>query len=143
MTNPYLEPVRTTWARAAGALLLLAGAVLTAVLGYQLFGLVFETDARRGFNSASLIFGLILVALCGMCWQAGFRLAFGRPGGTGTLFSRPAWFAIGVGLTAITGLMTFAIVRARALTLLDLQVLLFLGGIGVWCVVLSARRGVR
>lgn len=140
MTNPYLEPVRISWARAAGAVLLLAGVALTAVLGYNLFGLMLDDRSSRSFNSSSLIFGLILLALCGMCWQAGYRLTFGRPDGQGTLFSRPAWLAIGVGLTAITLLMTYAIVRTRTLTMLDVQVILFLGGIGVWCIVLSARR---
>jgi hypothetical protein len=141
LTNPYLEPVRTSWARAAGALLLVAGVALTAWLACELWGLAVDQQARRSFNSSTLIFGLVLLALCGMCWQAGYRLAFGRQDGSVTLFSRPAWFAIGVALTAITGLMTDAIVRARALTLLDVQWILFLGGIGVWCLVLSTRRG--
>jgi hypothetical protein len=99
-----------------------------------------ETQVRRSFNSSSLLFGLVLLALCGMCWQAGYRLAFGRSGGTGTLFSRPAWFFIGAGLTILTALMTYAILRSRSMTLLDGQVLLFLGGIGVWCIVLAFRR---
>ena len=140
LTNPYLEPVASTWARAAGALLLVAAVALTGWLAYQLFDLIVAADARRGFNSSSLLFGLILVALCGMCWQAGYRLVFGRPGGTGTLFSRPAWFAIGAGLTTITAVMAYAILRSRSLTLLDGQVILFLGGIGVWCIVLAFRR---
>jgi hypothetical protein len=33
------------------------------------------------------------------------------------------------------------IFQARRPTLLDAQVMLFLGGIGVWCVVLAFRRG--
>jgi len=78
--------------------------------------------------------------LCGICWQAGYRLAFNRPDRSGTLFSRPAWLAIGTGLVIITGLMATAIFAARRPTLLDVQVLLFLGGIGVWCVVLALRR---
>jgi len=117
-----------------------AAVALTAWLAYQLFGLILETQARRSFNSSSLLFGLVLLALCGMCWQAGYRLVFGRPGGTGTLFSRPAWFFIGAGLTSITALMAYAILRSRSMTLLDGQVILFLGGIGVWCIVLAFRR---
>lgn len=141
MTNPYLEPVASTWARAAGALLLVAAVALTGWLAFQLFEIVTDDRARHGFNSSSLIFGLILLVLCGMSWQAGYRLAFGTPGGVGTLFSRPAWLAIGVGLTGMTALMAYAIVRARPMTLLDGQVMLFLGGIGVWCIVLAVRRG--
>lgn len=140
MTNPYLEPVRPGWARAAGALLLVAAALLSAWLTYQAVDLFTDPQTRHAFNSSSLIFGLILLALCGMSWQAGYRLAFGAPGGTGTLFSRPAWFAIGAGLTTITALMSYAIVRVRSLTMLDGQVLLFLGGIGVWCIVLAFKR---
>jgi hypothetical protein len=48
--------------------------------------------------------------------------------------------AIGTGLVVITGLMAAVIVQARRPTLLDAQVLLFLGGIGVWCLVLALRR---
>jgi hypothetical protein len=36
--------------------------------------------------------------------------------------------------------MAAAIYTSRRPTLLDVQVLLFLGGIGVWCVVLALRR---
>ena len=140
MTNPYLEPVARTWARVAGIALLVAGAGLTVVLGFQLFDLVLHETVRRAFNSSSLIFGLILLALCGICWQAGYRLAFDRPDRSGTLFSRPAWFAIGTGLIVITMLMAAVIVESRRTSLLDVQVILFLGGIGVWCVVLALRR---
>ena len=140
MTNPYLEPVARTLARVAGIALLVAGAGLTVVLGFQLFDLVLHETVRRAFTSSSLIFGLILLALCGICWQAGYRLAFDRPDRSGTLFSRPAWLAIGTGLIVITMLIAAPIFAVRRLTLLDAQVLLFLGGIGVWCVVLALRR---
>ena len=40
----------------------------------------------------------------------------------------------------VTALMAGAIFTARRPTLFDVQVMLFLGGIGVWCVVLAVRR---
>jgi uncharacterized membrane protein YidH (DUF202 family) len=140
MTSPYLTPVAGAWQRAAGITLLAAGAGLTAVLGVQLFDLAVDERSRRAVTISTVIFGLILLALCGICWQAGYRLAFNRPDRSGTLFSRPAWLAIGTGLVVITVLMGGAIYTARRPTLLDVQVLLFLGGIGVWCVVLALRR---
>jgi hypothetical protein len=130
------------WARAAGIILLLAAIALTVVLGFGLFGLFGPAGAGRGLNSSTLIFGLILLALCGICWQAGYRLAFRRPDRTGTLFSRPAWLAIGTGLVVVTALMAIVIARGRGLMLLDVQIILFLGGIGVWCLVLGLRRSV-
>lgn len=140
VTNPYLELVARTWVRVAGIALLVAGAGLTVVLGWQLLDLVQHENVRREFTSSSLIFGLILLALCGICWQAGYRLVFGRPDRSGTLFSRPAWFAIGTGLVVITALMAVVIVEAGGPNVLDVQVILFLGGIGVWCLVLALRR---
>lgn len=141
MTNPYLEPVASAWARAAGWALLAAALALTAAISWAVWSYVGPGAAGRPFNSSTLIFGLILVALCGMCWQAGYRLAFGRPDHTGTLFSRPAWFAIGTGLVALTALMAVVITRGRGLNLLDVQFMLFFGGIGVWCLVLAFKRG--
>jgi hypothetical protein len=141
MTSPYLEPVSKLWTRSAGFVLLVAGAGLLAFLAYQCVDVVTNLESRRSLTSSSLIFALILVALCGICWQAGYRLAFGRPDRTGTLFSRPAWFAMGAGLVVLTALMAFVILQARRPTPLDAQVMLFLGGIGVWCVVLAFRRG--
>ena len=140
MTNPYLQPVGRTWARVAGIALLVAGAGLTVVLGWQFLDLVLHETVRRAFTSSSLIFGLILLALCGICWQAGYRLAFDRPDRSGTLFSRPAWLAIGTGLIVITMLMAVVIVESRRTSVLDVQVILSLGGIGVWCLVLALRR---
>jgi len=140
VTSPFLEPVRSTWSRVAGVAVLAGGLVLTAVLAYELFDLATDAASRRMFNSSSMIFGLVLLALNGICWQAGYRLVFQRPDRTGTLFSRPAWFAIGTGLLVITILMAIRIVQARTPTLLDVQVVLFLAGIGVWCLVLALRR---
>ena len=140
MTSPYLEPVAPRWRRIAGLALLVAGAGLTAVLGYEGFQFLVAEPGRSRFTSATLIFALIQLALCGICWQAGYRLAFNRPDHSGTLFSRPAWLAIGAGLIVVTALMAAAIVSARRPTLVDMQVMLVLGGIGVWCVVLALRR---
>jgi hypothetical protein len=140
MTNPYLEPVAGAWARAAGYLLLIAAVVLTAVLGIGACGYLGPERADPAFSSSTLIYGLVLLALCGICWQAGYRLAFRRPDATGTLFSRVAWVAIGTGLVVLTALMAVVIARGRGLTLLDMQFILFVGGIGVWCLVLACRR---
>jgi uncharacterized membrane protein YidH (DUF202 family) len=133
-------PVTAVWRRVAGIALLVAAVGLTAVLSGQLLDLAENEQSRRAVTISTVIFGLILLALCGICWQAGYRLAFNRPDRSGTLFSRPAWLAIGTGLVVITALMAAAIYTARRPTLLDVQVLLFLGGIGVWCVVLALRR---
>jgi len=140
VTNPYLTPVTTIWRRIAGIALLLAAAGLTAVLAHDIFDLLAQEPDRRALTSSSLIFALILLALCGICWQAGYRLAFNRPDRSGTLFSRPAWLAIGTGLVVVTALMAAVILAARQPTLLDVQVILFLGGIGVWCLLLGLRR---
>jgi len=141
VTSPYLEPVASSaWTRVVGIALLVAAAGLTAVLGYAAFDVVVHEESRRTFTSSSVIFGLILLALCGICWQAGYRLAFSGTNRSRTLFSRPAWFAIGTGLVVVTALMAYAIFSARRPTLLDYQVILTLGGIGVWCIVLSVRR---
>jgi hypothetical protein len=141
--DSYFDPVASVWSRSAGVLLLLAAAGLTGALGYALFELVVDEATRRSFTSASLISGLILVAFCGICWQAGFRLAFNRPGPEGSLFSRPAWFAIGTGLLVVTALMAWAIVAARRPTGLDYWVVVTLGALGVWCLVLAFRRRAR
>jgi hypothetical protein len=143
MTNPYLEPVPSAWSRVAGVVLLVVALVLTVALGWAALEQAVTGGAGRPFNSSTLIFALILLALCGMCWQAGYRLAFGRPDRTGMLFSRPAWFAIGTGLLVITALMAAVIARGRGLNLLDVQFMLFFGGIGVWCLVLAFRRDAR
>jgi len=141
MTNPYLEPVSSSVARAAGVVLLVVALALTLVLARGVWEYAGPLATGRPFNSSTLIFGLILLALCGICWQAGYRLARRRPDRTGTLFSRPAWLAIGTGLVTITALMAVVIERGRGLNLLDVQFVLFFGGVGVWCLVLAFRRG--
>lgn len=140
MTNPYLDPVATLWTRIAGIALLVAASGLTAVLGLGMFDFATHAASRRTLTSSVVVFALILLALCGICWQAGFRLAFNRRGGQLTLFSRPAWFAIGTALVVIAALMAAVIFPARRPTFLDYQVILSLGAFGVWCLVLAFRR---
>ncbi|HEX7374541.1 MAG TPA: hypothetical protein VF277_06175 [Steroidobacteraceae bacterium] len=140
MSNPYLQPVPSRWARIAGVVLLAAGVGLMATLLYTLYEFMGNAGERRSFTSSSLLFALVLVTLCAMCWQAGYRLACGSAARFGSLFSRPAWFAIGLALTVLTALMAGTIIASRGLTLLDVQVILFLGGIGVWCLVLAMKR---
>jgi hypothetical protein len=138
LTNPYLEPVAPVWTRAAGITLLVAATSVTAVLGHALFDVAIHPASRLALTSSSVVFALILTALGGICWQAGFRLAFRRRG-QASLFSRPAWFAIGAALVVMAALMAAVIVSARTLTLVDYQVVLSLGAFGIWCVVLSWR----
>ena len=143
MTNPYLEPVAPFWTRVAGIALLVAATSLTAVLGLGIADFATHAASRRALTSSTVVFALILLALCGICWQAGFRLAFDRRGGQPTLFSRPAWFAIGTALVVMSALMAAVIFPARRPTLLDYQVILSLGAFGVWCLVLAFRRRVE
>jgi len=143
VADSYFDPVATVWSRGAGIVLLLAAAGLTAALGYAVFEFVVHDESRRTLTSSSLIFGLILLVLCGICWQAGFRLAFNRPGRNGSLFSRPAWFAIGSGLLVVTAAMAWAILSVRPPTGLDYWVIVTLGALGVWCIILAFRPGGR
>jgi hypothetical protein len=138
MTNPYLEPVAPVWTRVAGITLLVAAAGVTAVIGHALFDLAMHPASRRALTSSSVVFALILTALGGICWQAGFRLTF-RRSRQGSLFSRPAWLAIGTALTGMAALMAAVIASARTLTLIDYQVVLSLGVFGIWCIVLAWR----
>jgi hypothetical protein len=140
VSNPYLEPVTLLWTRIAGIALLVAATGLTAVLGLGMFDFAAHAASRRTLTSSVVVFALILLALCGICWQAGFRLAFNRHGGQSTLFSRPAWFAIGTALVVMAALMAAVIFPARRPTFLDYQVILSLGAFGVWCIVLAFRR---
>jgi hypothetical protein len=140
VTSPYLSPVGATWGRLAGAVLLVAAVALTGALAYACFELFSSPGSLGTFNSSTLIFGLILFVLCLMCWQAGVRLALAPAGRHRSLFSRPAWFAIGAGFIVIALLMAGAVLSVRRPTLLDLQVILSLGGFGLWCLVLAFRR---
>jgi hypothetical protein len=132
------------WTRVAGIALLVAATGLTFVLARGVLDFTADAANRRAFTSSAAVSGLILLALCGICWQAGFRLVFRRHTRHPSLFSRPAWFAIGMALVVMAALMAAAIVSARQPTILDYQVILTLGGFGVWCIVLAFRqRGER
>jgi hypothetical protein len=139
VTNPYLEPVSPRWTRIAGAALLVVATGLTVVLGRGILDLFAHPANRRTVTSSTVVFALILLALCGICWQAGFRLAFSRSGSQPALFSRPVWLVIGAALTVMAGVMAAVIFSARRPTLLDYQVILSLGAFGVWCIVLAFR----
>jgi hypothetical protein len=140
MTSPYLRPVAPLWGRIAGSVLLVAGTGLAAYLSRAVIRLATDEQARRHLTSSSLIFALILLVLSGFCWQAGYRLAFNRPGPNGTLFSRAGWFALGTGLVLMSGLMAYAVIAARPPTLMDVQVISCLAVLGVWCFVLAYPR---
>ncbi len=140
MTSSYLEPVGPVWKRTAGLVLLVAATGLTAVLGHGIFSFALDAANRRTLTSSTVVFGLILLVLCGICWQAGMRLACHRQARHPSLFSRPAWFAIGNALTVMAVLMAAVIFPTRRPTLLDYQVILSLGAFGVWCLVLAFRR---
>ena len=139
MTSPYLEPVAPVWKRAAGIALLVAATGLTAVLGHGVYSFAVYTADRRTLTSSTVAFGLILLALCGICWQAGMRLARERHDRHPSLFSRPAWFAIGTALVVMAVLMAAVIFSGRRPTFLDYQVILSLGAFGAWCIVLAFR----
>ncbi len=143
MPDAYFDPVASVWSRGAGIVLLAVAVGLTAALGFAFLEFVVDDENRRTLTSASLIFGLTLLALCGICWQAGYRLAFNRPGRNGSLFSPPAWFAIGTALIVVASLMAYAIVSVRRPTGLDYWVVVTLGAMGVWCLVLAFRSRTR
>ena len=126
------------WTRIIGIALLVAASGLTAALGLGIADFATHAASRRTLTSSTVVFALILLALCGICWQAGFRLVFNR-GGQPTLFARPTWFAIGTALVVMAALMAAVIFPARRPTLLDYQVILSLGAFGVWCLVLAFR----
>ena len=120
--------------------LLVAASGLTVVLGLGIADFAAHAASRRAVTSSTVVLALILLALCGICWQAGYRLAFNRRGDSTTLFSQPTWFAIGTALVVISALMAAVIFTARTPTLFDSQVILSLGAFGVWCIVLAFRR---
>jgi hypothetical protein len=113
------------------------------VLGLGIADFATHAASRRTLTSSTVVFALILLALCGICWQAGIRLVFNRGGAQPTLFSRPTWFAMGTALVVMAALMAAVIFPARQPTLLDYQVILSLGAFGVWCLVLAFRARVE
>ncbi len=139
MTHPYLQPVVSIWTRIAGVVLLLAAAGLTALLIVDLAHIAADASARRLLTSSDLVFGLILVALGGFCGQAGFRLAFNRPGRNGSLFSRAGWIAVGTGLVTMAVLMASVILSVRRPSGNDVQTIVVLAAFGIWCFVLAWR----
>jgi hypothetical protein len=140
--NSYLAPLPVTWSRAAGAVLLVAAAALAVVLGYDLVRRWTNGEAIAPTTSSELIFQLMLVVVWGFCAQAGWRLAFSRSRRPGSLFSWVVWLALGAvlfTLTAVIALLRLA--AAGAWTQWDLQVMLFGGGIGGWCLWLAWKAG--
>ncbi len=138
LTNPYLEPVAPTGAHrrrhAAGR-----GDSRDCRARPRAVRRCEPPASRRALTSSSVVFALILLALDGICWQAGVRLTFRRRR-QGTLFSRPTWFVIGAALIVMAVLMAATIPSARSPTLVDYQVVLSLGAFGIWCIVLSCVR---
>jgi hypothetical protein len=135
--NLYLLPVPTAFARVAGIVLLAAAVGLTALFGYGLFGWWRHPEARAPFTSSALIFQLMRLVVLGFCAQAGWRLVFSRAHRPGALFSWPLWLALGVLLLTLTGLVTMLRVTVGALTERDVEVVLFGGGLGGWCLWLA------
>jgi hypothetical protein len=140
--DSYLTPLPAAWSRAAGAVLLIAAAGLAAFFGYNLLGRWSSGESIAPASSSELIFQLMLVVVWGFCAQAGWRLAFSRSRRPGSLFSWVVWLALGAvlfTLTAIIALLRLA--AAGAWTQWDLQVILFGGGIGGWCLWLAWKAG--
>jgi hypothetical protein len=139
----YLQPVTSIWVRIVGIVVLLAALALAVVLVSGIVTYATDPEARRHLTSSTVIIALILVALGGICAQAGYRLAFNRPDRNGTLFSRAGWTAIGTGLLAVAGLMAFSILSVRRPDGNDILVVVLLAAFGIWCFVLAWRRASR
>jgi hypothetical protein len=142
--DTYLQPVPLAWSRAVGVVLLIAAVAIAVFLGYDLFQRWSNGQSIAPANSAQLIFQLMLVVAWGFCAQAGWRLVFSRSRRPGALFSWVVWLALGVVLFTITGIIAMLrLAAAGAWTQGDLQVILFGGGIGGWCLWLAwkARAG--
>jgi hypothetical protein len=133
----FRQQVPVAWRRGAGIVVLVFAAGLTALLVYEAFLFVSEPGTRGRLVSSTVIFALMQLALCGICWQAGFRLAFDPPDRHASLFSGPAWLAMGVLLIVLAALMGITVVSARRPTAIDVQLILSFGGFGVWCVLLA------
>jgi hypothetical protein len=143
-SDTYLQPVPLAWSRAVGVVLVIVAVGIAVFIGYDLSQRLSNGESNAPATSAELIFQLMLVVVWGFCAQAGWRLVFSRSREPGALFSWVVWLALGVVLftfTAIIGMLRLA--AAGAWTQRDLQVILFGGGIGGWCLWLAwkARGG--
>ena len=142
--NLYLEPVPLAGSRAAGGVLLIAAGGIAVFLGYGLIQRLSNGEGVAPATSAELIFQLMLVVVWGFCAQAGWRLVFSRSRRPGALFSWLVWLALGAVLFTLTVIIAMLrLAAAGAWTQRDLQVILFGGGIGGWCLWLAwkARGG--
>jgi hypothetical protein len=142
----YLSPVPAAWSRAAGVILLLAAGGLALFLSLDLARRWTDGEPVAPATSSELIFQLMLVVVWGFCAQAGWRLVFSRTRRPGSLFSWVVWLALGAVLFTLTAIIaTMRLAAAGAWTQWDLQVILFGGGIGGWCLWLAwkARGGRR
>lgn len=140
----YLQPVSLGWSRAVGGVLLTAAVGLAVFLGYGLFQRWSNAESMAPASSSALIFALLLVVVWGFCAQAGWRLVFSRARRPGALFSWIVWLALGAVLFTLT--LIIALLRLQAASAWDerdIQVILFGGGIGAWCLWLAWKaRGV-
>ena len=140
----YLAPVPVAWSRAVGVLLLLAAVGLAAFVGFGLVRRWSSGESIAPATSSELIFQLMLVVVWGFCAQAGWRLVFSRSRRPGSLFSWVVWLALGAVLLTLTAIIaTMRLAAAGAWTQRDLQVILFGGGIGGWCLWLAWKARIR
>jgi len=138
----YLAPVPAAWSRATGVVLLVAAGGLVMFLGDGLLQRWSQAGTIAPTSSSGLIFLLMLVVVWGFCAQAGWRLVFSRTRRPGALFSWVVWLALGAVLFTLTAIIaTMRLAAAGAWTQWDLQVILFGGGIGGWCLWLAWKAG--
>lgn len=134
----YLQPVSMGWSRAVGTVLLVAAVGLAGVFGYELIQRLSIDGTVMPATSSQLIFQLMLVVVWGFCAQAGWRMVFSRSRRAMSLFSWVVWLALGTALFTFTAIIAVLRLQAAgAWTERDLQVILFGGGIGGWCLWLA------
>jgi hypothetical protein len=143
--NLYMEPVPLAWSRVVGVVLLIMAAGLVVFVGYGLIQRLSNGESIAPATSSELIFQLMLVVVWGFCAQAGWRLVFSHERRAGALFSWVVWFVLGVALFTLTAIIAMLrLAAAGAWSQRDLQVILFGGGIGGWCLWLAWKsRGGR
>jgi hypothetical protein len=140
----YMQPVSMGWSRAVGVVLLIAAVVLAALFGYGLIQRLSGGGNLMPATSSQLIFELMLVVIWAFCAQAGWRIVFSGSRRPGALFSWVVWLTLGAALFMFTAIIAVLRLQAAgAWTQRDLQVILFGGGIGGWCLWLAwkARGG--